>query len=107
MRKHLEDAYVPSCPECQHNKSRSNKPFGPLHPLPIPEQQGDSVAIDFIGPLPLDNGFNSIITFTDRLNSDLQIVPTTTTLTAEGLADIFFDKWYCENGLPLEIISDR
>jgi hypothetical protein len=20
---------------------------------------------------------------------------------------IFFDKWYCENGLPLHIISDR
>ena len=107
MRKHLEAAYVPSCPECQRNKSRSSKPFGPLHPLPIPEQRGDSVAIDFIGPLPMDNGFNSIITFTDRLNSDLQIVPTTTNLTAEGLADVFFDRWYCENGLPLEIVSDR
>jgi hypothetical protein len=27
--------------------------------------------------------------------------------TAEQLATLFFDKWYCENGLPLEIISDR
>ena len=107
MRKHLEDAYVPSCPECQRNKSHTNKPFGPLHPLPIPNQRGDSVAIDFIGPLPLDEGFNSIVTFTDRLNSDLQIVPTKTNLTAEALADLFFDRWYCEKGLPLEIISDR
>lgn len=107
MRKQLERAYVPSCPECQRNKSRTNKPFGPLHPLPIPEQRGDSVAIDFIGPLPIDDGFDSIITITDRLNSDIQIIPTTINLTAEGLADIFFDKWYCENGLPLEIISDR
>jgi Integrase zinc binding domain len=71
MRKHLEQAYVPSCPDCQRNKSRTNKPFGPLHPLPIPEQRGDSVAIDFIGPLPMDNGFDTIITFTDRLNSDI------------------------------------
>ena len=107
MRKHLEEAYVPSCPDCQRNKSRTNKPFGPLHPLPIPEQRGDSVAIDFIGPLPTDKGFDCIVTFTDRLNSDLQIVLTTTTLTAEDLADLFFDRWYCENGLPLEIISDR
>lgn len=107
MRKHLESAYVPSCPECQRNKSRTNKPFGPLHPLPIPEQRGDSVAIDFIGPLPKDEGYDSIITFTDRLNSDIQIIPSTVNLTAEKLADVFFDKWYCENGLPLEIISDR
>jgi hypothetical protein len=107
MRKQLEQAYVPSCPECQRNKSRTNKPFGPLHPLPIPEQRGDSVAIDFIGPLPLDNGYDAIITFTDRLNSDIQIIPTTINLSAIQLADLFFDKWYCENGLPLEIISDR
>ena len=107
MRKHLEDAYVPSCPECQRNKSRTNRPFGPLHPLPIPEQRGDSVAIDFIGPLPKDGDFDAIITFTDRLNSDIQIVPTSINLSAEKLADLFFDKWYCENGLPLEIISDR
>ena len=107
MRKHLEEAYVPSCPECQRNKSRTNRPFGPLHPLPIPEQRGDSVAIDFIGPLPKDGEFDSIITFTDRLNSDIQIVPSSINLSAEKLADLFFDKWYCENGLPLEIISDR
>src|SRR5271168_1461946 len=107
MRKHLEQAYVPSCPDCQRNKSTTKKPFGPLHPLPIPEQRGDSVAIDFIGPLPKDGDFDSIVTFTDRLNSDIQIVPTQINLTAEKLADLFFDKWYCENGLPLEIISDR
>ena len=107
MQKHLEQAYVPSCPECQHNKSTTNKPFRPLHPLPIPEQQGDSVAIDFIGLLPEDKGFDSIITFTDRLDSDIQIVPSTVNLSAEMLADLFFDKWYCENRLPLKIILDR
>jgi len=82
-------------------------PIGPLHLLPIPEQRGDSVAIDFISPLPKNGLFDSIITFTDRLNSDIQIIPTTTDLTAEQLAELFFDRWYCENGLPLEIISDR
>ena len=55
----------------------------------------------------MDNGFDTIITFTDRLGSDIQIVPTVSTLTAEQLAEIFFDKWYCENGLPLDIVSDR
>ena len=107
MRKDIRTAYIPSCAECQRNKSRTTKPIGPLHPLPVPDARCNSVAIDFIGPLPLDNGYDSIVTFTDRLGSDIRIVPTTTTLTAENMAQLFFDNWYCENGLPLEIISDR
>jgi hypothetical protein len=47
------------------------------------------------------------VSFTDRLNSDIRIIPTCTDISAEDLAVIFFDEWYCENGLPLEIISDR
>ena len=107
MRRDLELAYIPSCAECQRNKSKTSKQIGPLHPLPIPDARCDSVAIDFVGPLPIDNGFDTIVTFTDRLGSDIQIVPTVSTLTAEQLAELFFDKWYCENGLPLDIVSDR
>ena len=66
MRRDLENAYIPSCADCQRNKSRTTKPVGPLHPLPIPDQHCDSVAIDFIRPLPPDEGFNSIVTFTDE-----------------------------------------
>lgn len=107
MRRNLEKGYVASCPECQRNKSTTSKPIGPLHPLPIPDQHGDSVAIDFIGPLPEDDRNNCIITFTDRLGSDIQLAATRTDIDAEKLAYLFFDKWYCENGLPADIISDR
>jgi hypothetical protein len=107
MRKDLENGYIPSCIDCQRNKNSTTKPTGPLHPLPIPDDRGDSVAIDFVGPLPEEGGFNCLMTMTDRLNSDIQLVPCTTKTTAEQLAILFFDKWYCENGLPLEIISDR
>ena len=107
MRRDLERAYIPSCADCQRNKSRTTKPLGPLHPLPVPDSRCDSVAIDFIGPLPVDDGYDCILTLTDRLGSDIRIIPTTYSLTAQGLADIFFREWYCENGLPLEIVSDR
>lgn len=43
---------------------------GPQHPLPIPDEHGDSVALDFTGPLPDNNGFNCILTMTDHLGSD-------------------------------------
>jgi hypothetical protein len=107
MRCDLEQAYILACADCKQNKGVTQKPFGLLHPLPVPDQRGDSVAMDFIGPLPEDEGFNCIVTFTDRLNSDVRIIPTRTDILAEDLAIIFFNKWYCKNGLPLEIVSDR
>lgn len=107
MRKDLEQGYIPGCVECQRNKSRTTKPAGPLHPLPIPEQRCDSVAIDFVGPLPLDEGFDTICTMTCRLNSEFKIVPVRSNITAGEFAVVFFDTWYCEHGLPLEIVSDR
>ena len=107
MRKQLENSYIPSCPDCQHNKDSVRKASGPLHPLPVPDARFTSVAMDFIGPLPEDKNFNCILTMTDRLGADIQIVPTHTVMMAEELAVVFFDKWYCENGLPEEIISDQ
>ena len=107
MHQDLESAYVPSCADCQHNKSKTTKPTGPLHPLPIPDQYSDSIAIDFIGPLPEDNGSNCILTMTDRLNADIQLVTTRTDISTSDLAVIFFNHWYCKNGLPLEIISNH
>lgn len=107
MRRDLQNSYVPACPECQHNKSTTTRPIGPLHPLPVPDGRCLSIAMDFVGPLPLDDGYDQILTITDRAGADLQIIPTVTTSTAEELAQIFFDKWYCENGLPADIVSDR
>lgn len=107
MRKDLEESYIPGCADCQRNKAGTTKPAGPLHPLPIPDARCESVALDFIGPLPEDDGYNMILTMTDRLGSDVRIVPVRSDITAKQLAVIFFDEWYCENGLPLNIVSDR
>ena len=106
MQKDLVNAYVPSCTSCQQNKNTTSKPGGPLHPLPVPDKQFDSVAIDFMGPLTKDDSFDSIITMTNRLNADIQLTPCKTNMTAEEFATIFFNKWFCENGLPLELITD-
>ena len=71
MRHDLETAYILACANCVCNKSPTKPLAGPLHPLPIPENRGDSVAIDFIGPLPKDGDDDCIITFTDHLGSDI------------------------------------
>ena len=107
MRKELETSYVPGCVDCQQNKSATSKPCGPLHPLPIPDAHGDSVVIEFIGPLLPDSGFNQITSLTNCLGSDVCIIPSNTSMTTKELALSFFNNWYCENGLPLEIVSDH
>jgi hypothetical protein len=93
--------------ECQHNKSSTTKPIGPLHPLPVPDGRCNSVAMDFIGPLPPDEGFDCLLTLTDRLGLDVHLVPCTITQTADDLAHLFFTRWYCKNGMPLKLISDQ
>jgi len=107
MCKDLEEKYIPGCQECQQNKASTMKPVGPLHLLKVPDGRCESIAMDFIGPLPEDNGSDCILMITDRLGSDIQIIPTRTDITAEELAIVFIDNWYCENGLPLAIISDQ
>ena len=107
MHRDLEKAYIPFCTDCLRNKSATRKPAGPLHPLPIPDECGDSIAMDFIGPLPLDEGYDCILLMTDRLGSDIRIIPTHLDIMAEDLALLFFNNWYCKNGLPKDIISNH
>ena len=81
-------------------------PPGPLHPLPIPDKHGDSVALDFVGPLPEDDGYNCILTMTDHLGSDYRLILTRTDTTAKDVAVLVFNNWYCKNGLPSDFVSD-
>ena len=76
--------------------------MGPLHPLPILDKCRDSVTIDFIRPLPVDKGFDMVCSMTNCLGLDIQLVPTVSTLTANGMALLFFDHWFFNNGLPTD-----
>jgi hypothetical protein len=55
----------------------------------------------------MDDGHDCIVTITDRSGADIRVAATHSTITAERFAAQFFDLWYCENGLPLDIVSDR
>ena len=84
MRKDLEEGYIPSCVDCARNKNSTSKPSGPLHPLPVPDERCQSISMDFVGPLPVDEGHDCILTITDRLGSDIRIIPTSINLTANN-----------------------
>ena len=65
--------------------------------------------MDFIRLLPPDGGRDCILTITDCLGADIQIVPTHMDCdghSSKDLAMLFFNHWFCENGLPTKIVSD-
>ena len=108
---HLKDTvrqYVRSCDSCQRNKAQTLLPAGLLHPLPIPLRRWDSISMDFIVRLPVTpRGFDSIITVVDRLSKMVHFIPTTTNVTSEEVAYLFFDNVVALHGVPSDIISDR
>lgn len=61
--------------------------------------------MDFIEPLLMDNDKDYILTITDCLFSDICLIPCQLDLTVKELAGLFFEYWYCENGLSLNIVS--
>ena len=65
------------------------------------------MAIDFISPLPKDKGFNCIVTMTDHSGAAIEVLPSRMDVLAKDFAQLFFNNWYCENGLPCKLILDR
>ncbi|GBG71138.1 hypothetical protein CBR_g8440 [Chara braunii] len=100
--------YVRSCKVCQRNKSTTRAPLGLLRPLPIPDQPGDLVSIDFMDTqVKSRHGKSQVMVVVDRFSKYAVFVP----LPAEARTDVviqkFFDFWVSENGIPLSIVSDR
>jgi hypothetical protein len=60
--------YCKTCDLCLRTKAQKPKPFGELHPLPIPEARWDVVSVDFIVKLPDSHGFNATMVVVDLVS---------------------------------------
>ncbi|CAI7792914.1 unnamed protein product, partial [Closterium sp. NIES-53] len=101
-------SYVRSCHTCQCNKARNFPPYGLLHPLEIPETPWSHVTLDFITDLPLTAAHhNAILTVVDKLTKMAHFIPTSTTATAQDVAERFFTEIVRLHGIPSVLISDR
>ncbi|OWY96746.1 Gag-pol, partial [Phytophthora megakarya] len=100
--------FIADCEPCRRNKPRLSKPPGLLEPLRIPDERWRSISMDFITDLPhTKNNFDSIWVVVDRLTKRCHFVPTTKTVTAEGVAKLFIDHIWKLHGMPTNIVSDR
>ena len=103
-------SYCESCIVCKRTKPNNQKPYGLLHPLPVPTQPWEVIGIDFMGPLPQskdrDATYDSITVVIDLLTSMVHLVPSQTNYTAQQVAELVFKHIYKLHGLPKAIVSD-
>jgi hypothetical protein len=100
--------YVERCLKCQVLKIEQVKNPGLLQPLGVPNLKFESISMDFIVGLPKTQaGFDNILVVVDRLTKIVHFIPTVSTVTASGVAELFMRNVFKFHGMPSEIISDR
>jgi hypothetical protein len=63
--------------------------------------------MDFITGLPLSDGKDALLTFTDKFTKAIRLVPCNKTTSAEDAARLYLHHCYSTFGLPTKFISDR
>ena len=104
---HDIESYCKTCAICVTSKDTNSKPTGLLHSLPIPNRPLQSIGLDFMGPLPKSNNFDYLLVVIDQLTSQVHLVPTTTTVTARGIAWLVLKDVGRLHGIPESIVSDQ
>ena len=103
--------YLKNCPVCC-KLARHTSPPPLLRPLPVPDSPWRDISVDFVGPLPMSDGFNMIMVVVDRLTKMRHYIPCTAKevdsgKSAPAMARLFLDHVFRLHGLPDTIVSDR
>ncbi|GLB45948.1 putative retrotransposable element tf2 155 kda protein type 1-like [Lyophyllum shimeji] len=100
-------SYTSTCDLCQRTKVRRQLPMGQLHPLPIPEGRWSVVSVDFIVELPEAHSYDAVMVVVDSVGKRAHFIPTHTTCTAMGAANLYRKHVWKLHGLPDAFVSDR
>jgi hypothetical protein len=106
MKKDIEE-YVKACDTCQKVKPNRQKRSAPLNPHDAPPHPWHTISMDLIGPLTTSKGKDMILMVVDKFSKKAYFVPTNTTVTSQGIVNLYKERIFPENGLPKKVISDR
>lgn len=101
------DKFCLSCAVCQMSKTSNQKAPGLLHNMPIPAYPWQSIGMDFVGPFPVDGGFDYLWVIICRLTSLVHLVPLSVRVKTTELAWFYVRDVVRLHGMPETIVSDR
>lgn len=67
----------------------------------------ESISMDFVTHLPKSNGYDGIFSVVDRFSKYCKFIPFKCNATAPDIANLLFEHWICQFGMPSTIVSDR
>jgi transposase InsO family protein len=102
---HDVNTFTRSCARCQNAKDSVVK-AGMMAGRPIPMIPWDVIVIDFVGPLPVSDGYAYILVIMDMFTRFCELVPTKTAGT-EGVRDALTRIVFLRYGIPRVIQSDQ
>ena len=108
MAQDVKD-YVKGRADCQCNKVNNQTMRAPLSSIfaKLGALPFETVAMDFIVKLPLLNGYDSILTITDRdCTKAVILIPCNEAITAKGVAKLYLEHVFKCVGLPKVLIHD-
>ncbi|KAJ1114308.1 hypothetical protein NDU88_002547 [Pleurodeles waltl] len=100
-------AWVARCEICARAKGENAKSQGRLIPLPTPDKPWQTISVDFVVGLPMDQGYNAIMVVIDSLTKMGHFLPCRNLPTASQTAHLILSQVVRLHGLPRTIISDR
>ena len=80
------ELFCSSCPSCQVMKDSNQRPSRLLHSLLIPDRSWQSIRMDFMGPLPMSEGYVYPLVVIDHFMSQVHLIPMTTCVTTKEVA---------------------
>ena len=98
--------YVEGCDLCARRK-HAQHPQALTQPMDVPDGPWEAIGVDLITQLPVANGYDAIIVFTDFFTKQIHALPCTSNISTEGVADIYYREIFRLHGLPLRFVSDR
>ena len=105
MSKHLKK-YIEHCKICQLNQTKWHKEYDTLTSIETPSIPFHTVAMNFVIDLPLIQGFNALLSITDKHSKCVTLLSDKDTHTAEDWAKMLLNG-LTDWGLSQAIISDH
>lgn len=101
-------AYITHCPDCQVFQTTRHATYGSLTPVMTPAIPFHTVAMDFVIELPESDGFNTMLTITDKFTKKVILEPGRDTWKADDWANVVIVALFKRDwGVPRAFISDR